>query len=164
MIEHLLAGEPNYSRILNSIENCQDLRKLTAFYENARKKNVLVICEAALSQLKTLLPVNKKRSFESSFWEMIAAYQKTLLENGRPTLRLNKAWTSALTDGESEVLVKWIEEQAQPWAFQSLIDQGLSDMTAESLVLRFPKRFDAALRERAKRRLKGAHQETLGAL
>ena len=147
---------PDYSRILNLISVSQDPEKLMAFAMNAQKKNVPEIRKAALTQLDMLRPTYKEGSFEHSFWTMLIAYQNLLLENNRPTKRLMKAWETAQRAGEISALSYWVENAEQAWAFEYFQENGLVNKTAEKLVLRFPKRFEIEIREKAKGRIKGA--------
>ena len=147
---------PNYSRILNLISESRDPEKLMAFVANAQKKNVPEVRDAALNQLNALRPARKGGSFEFAFWDMLMAYQKVLLENARPTKRLMKAWGMALSDDEAQALTQWVENGEQAWAFDNLISQGLVDITAEKLVLRFPKRFEPEICDQARQRVKMA--------
>lgn len=143
---------PDYSRILNIISSCRDVDKLTTFMINAQRKNVPEVRDAAIKQMDALLPIHKTGSFETAFWDMFATYRKVLLEHGRPIYRLSKARQMALDEGEVEALIHWVTHTEQVWAFDYLNTHGLSKKTAESLVLRFPKRFTSKLREEAKLR------------
>ena len=126
-----------------------------SFAMNAQKKNVPEIRTAALERLNTLRPVHKEGGFEHGFWEMLTAYQNLLLANNRPTKRLMKAWEIAQSTGEISALTHWVENAEQAWAFEYFHENGLADRTAEKLVLRFPKRFEAEIRGKAKERIPG---------
>ena len=145
---------PDYSHILNLISVSKDPEKLMSFAMNAQKKNVPEIRTAALERLNTLRPVHKEGGFEHGFWEMITAYQKLLLENNRPTKRLMKAWETAISENEAKALIHWVENAEQAWAFDHFIGEGMLDQTAEKLVLKYPKRFEAEIREKARKRIK----------
>ena len=147
---------PDYSRILTLIAECRDPEKLMAFFLNAQKKNVSEVRDAASTQLNALRPVHKEGSFEFAFWDILMAHHKILLENGRPTNRLMRAWKTAQREDEAEALTQWVENGDQAWGFEHLISQGLLDMTAEKLVLRFPKRFEPDLCDQARQRMKAS--------
>lgn len=152
---------PDYSRVLHLISQCHDSDKLMTFVVNAQRKNVTEVRNAALAQLLALLPVHKEGSFEAAFWDMLMTYQKILLEHGKPTKLLMKAWKDAIDEDEISALTRWVENAEQAWAFQYLIHQGALDMTAETLVLRFPKRFASDIRDKAKHRIKAIETQSL---
>ncbi len=148
---------PDYSHILNLISESKDPKKLMAFAMNAQKKNVSEVRTAALERLNTLRPVHTEGGFEHGFWEMLTAYQNLLLANNRPTKRLMKAWETAISENEAKALTHWVENAEQAWAFECFDENGLADRTAEKLVLRFPKRFEAEICEKAKERIQGTN-------
>lgn len=154
---------PDYSRILTLISECRDPEKLITFFLNAQKKNVSEVSDAALIQLHALRPVYKKGSFELAFWDMLATYQKVLLEHGRPTNRLMRAWKTAQLENEAVALIQWVENVEQAWAFEHLIKQGMLVMTAEKLVLRFPQRFEANICDQARQRIKQMNNHSIEA-
>ncbi|MGJ8562462.1 MAG: hypothetical protein ACSHXY_02810 [Alphaproteobacteria bacterium] len=156
-----MEDEPNYTRILGSIAACVDVDKLMAFLANAKKRGVLVVQNAVLAQLETLIPANKKGSYERAFWDMLLSYQTVLLENGKPTLKLNEAWKVALIVGEIQAHRDWVEEGAQAWAFGYLLENFPSLPTAEDLVLKFPTAFEARHRNLARNRLKNGESQTV---
>lgn len=59
----MLDDKPNYTRILESIAACKDVEKLTTFAANAKKRNVTIVKDAAIAQLKTLVPKHNKTRF-----------------------------------------------------------------------------------------------------
>ena len=147
---------PDYSRILHLISESQDPEKLMTFAMNAQKRKVLEVNKAALARLEALRPAHKEDSFEHGFWEMLMAYQNLLMENNRPTKRLMKAWETAIKDNEAKALTHWVENAEQAWALEYFVSEGMSDQTAEKLVLKYPKRFESEICEKAKDRIKRA--------
>lgn len=145
---------PDYSHILHLISKSQDPAKLITFAMNAQKKNVSEVRKAALTRLDTLCPSYKEGSFEHDFWEMLMAYLKLLLENNRPTKRLMKAWQIARCEGEISALNQWVDNAEQSWAFEHFIGKAMLNQTAEKLVLKYPKRFEAEICENARKRIK----------
>ena len=146
--------EQDYTRILLSIEACHDINRLMTFAANAQKRHVPIVRDAALKRIETLIPLHKKGSFEFEFWEMFTAYQKALFENGKPALKLNETWKLAMADGEIQALNNWVENRLQAWTFEYLADQGDLHITAESLLLKFPKKFLPELYVLAENRIK----------
>lgn len=125
----------NYDKILGIIKNSSDPLKLTSFAQNAQKKNVIEVRDAARAKLKTLLPQYKKGTFEQKFWDMFSAYEDLLLDNAKPVIRLNKTRGEALEFGEIKALENWVEKSWQHWAFDQFITLNKSRKTAEGLVL-----------------------------
>ncbi len=150
--------EPDYTRILLSIEACQDIDRLMTFAGNAQKRNVPIVRDAALAKIETLIPVYKEGSFEFEFWEMFTAYQKTLFANGKPALKLNETWELAINDGEVQALNDWVGNKTQAWVFEYLTREGQIDKTAENLVLKFPKKFTSDLSVLANTRIQMASE------
>lgn len=148
--------EQDYTRILLSIEACQDINRLMTFATNAQKRNVPVVRDAALTKIENLIPSYKKGSFEFEFWEMFTAYQNVLFANGKPALKLNETWKLAIVDGETQALNYWVENKLQAWVFEYLRSEGLVEETAENLVLKFPKKFQSELYMLAENRIKMA--------
>ena len=150
--------EPDYTRILLSIEACQDIDRLMTFAGNAQKRNAPIVRDAALAKIETLIPVYKEGSFEFEFWEMFTAYQKTLFANGKPALKLNETWKLAMNDGEVQALNDWVGNKIQAWVFEYLTREGQIDKTAEKLVLKFPKKFTSDLSVLANNRIQMASE------
>lgn len=132
----------NYDRILGNISSCRDVDKLTSFIVNARKRGVKAVQDAAYHQLKSLVPAHKKESYEKAFWAMLLGYQAVLLDHGKPTIKLNKAWNAAMREGEIKVLSDWVENGHQKWALDYFVKNRRASVTAETLVLKFPDMFE----------------------
>ena len=156
-----MKDELDYTRILGIISGCDDPEKLINIAQNSQRKNVDHVRFAAFEKLNTLIPQFPNESFEAGFWQMFTAYQNLLLDFGRPVIRLNRARKKAQSDGEEEALIRWVSNSAQPWAFQTLIEQGDELLTAESLVIRFSERFDVELVEQAKKRINDTKRQSL---
>ncbi len=148
--------EPDYTRILDIIQNCEDSDKLIAFVQNAQKKNVTVVAQAARLQLKKLIPELKSGSFENQFWKIFSAYEDLLLENLKPTKILNISRNEARSLGEIEALTNWINEGYQSWALNTFVSNKQSKLTAENLSLNHPELFDDETLKKAKQRLENA--------
>ena len=148
--------EPNYDRILENIAACRDVDKLMAFMKNARKQNVVIVEDAALKQLKATFPNYKKDSYERAFWDMILGYQTVLLNHGKPTVKLAKAWKTALVDSETQAHNDWIENGDQVWAREYLLANSSKPLTAENLILKFPNLFDLDVQDVARQSLQAS--------
>lgn len=157
----MIDDTPNYDRILENIAACRDIDKLTTFVSNAQKRGVIVVKDAAVKQLKSLIPVHKKGSFEKAFWEMFLQYQALLFEHGKPTLKLNKSWKTALCDGEIKALCDWVDDGRQVWALDNILSRSPQALTAEKLVLNFPDIFDAEIQQKAAQNLQLAKARLL---
>ena len=155
--------EPSYDRILENIAACQDIDKLTTFVVNARKRKVMVVEDAALRQLKSLIPSHKKGSYEKAFWDMFLTYQKVLFEHGKPTVKLNKTWKTALSDGETKALTDWIENGNQIWALDYLSVKSPKSMTAEKLALKHVEIFETNIQAMATKNLQSSEVRILEA-
>lgn len=151
--------KPDYSRILNIIEDCEDGEKLTIIFQNALRKKVEIVANAARSKLKRLIPKYKLDSFENQFWNTFSAYEDLLLDNAKPVTILNETRLEALANGEVAALTNWINAGHQSWALHALVSMKQGLYTAEKLSLNFPDLFDGGTLETARKRLKHAHAE-----
>lgn len=149
----MLNDEPNYTRILDSIASCKDVEKLTTFAANAKKRNVTVVKDAAIAQLKMLVPKYAKASFEYGFWTMLLEYQHVLIEHGKPTLKLDSAWKMAMREDEADILSDWIKNGHQAWVLGHLSRTSPKSLSAETLALKFSGLFSAETLRAAERNL-----------
>ena len=62
----------------------------------------------------------------------------------------------SIKDNEAKALTHWVENAEQAWALEYFVSEGMSDQTAEKLVLKYPKRFESEICEKAKDRIKRA--------
>ncbi len=143
----------DYSKILETIAACKDVSKLNNYIENATKKDVPIVRDAALRQLGSLTPKYDPGTLEYDFWKTIKAYELVLREDDKTTVNLFRTRKQAETDGIEQTLSEWVLDKSHAWVFNALVEIGKSDMTGEGVVLKHKERFEEAVVEAATERL-----------
>jgi len=148
-----MLDEPNYSKILGVISTCKSTAKLYNFIDNAERKNVPIVLEAAIRRLASLVPDYAIGSFEYDFWKTLRTYELVLREDGQTNARLFKTREKVECEGIEKVLSDWAMLKLNQWVFDHLIEKGMSDLTGESVILRHKERFAEDVIEAATQRL-----------
>jgi hypothetical protein len=144
------------SKILASIEKCDDPKMLWTWIENAEKKKDAVIAEAALRRLVSLVPWARKGTVEYDFWQSIHALEFVLSKENRKTTRLSRL-RQKLSRVELVQTLRDLALKKKPSAgFAMLMKRGMQDLTAEAVILRHPASFDEVARSAARERLLAA--------
>lgn len=92
---------------------------------------------------------------------MLLEYQHILIEHGKPTFKLDKAWKIAMREDEAEVLSSWINNGHQAWALEHLLRTSNKSVSAEKLALKFSALFSAQTLHAAERNLALAETKIL---
>lgn len=145
-----------YTRILTLINNCDDPEKLEIFIQNARRKNVAEVRDAAMLRLASILPAFPEGSLEYDFWRTLCLYEITLSGKRRTKVRLNKTRAKVESSGLVQTLSDWTEKGLHRWIFNQLITDGMMDYTGEAVILRHSKTFSPKTRAAARKRLADA--------
>lgn len=139
----------DYTPILNSIERCDDPKKLNNFIQNAARKNVAIVKGAAIRKFASLVPDHLPGSLAYDFWQMVNAYEAVLSELRRTRIRLEKTRERAHEDGIEAVLTHWVLTDRQPHITDRLIADNMTDLTAHAVLLRYKSRFPVKARKAA---------------
>ena len=151
-----MAKQDDYSRVVKTIAACEDIDKLNNFLENAIRKNVPEVRDAAVQKLASLMPNFEPGTLEHDFWKTIKTYELVLREDEKTTVHLFRTRKKAAVEGIEKTMSDWVLHKAHGWVFDALIEIGKPEMTAESVVLRYPERFDEAVIDVAMERLDSA--------
>ena len=143
----------DYTKTLETIAACKDVSKLNNYIDNATRKNVPIVRDAAMRQLAALTPKYEPGTLEHDFWKTIKIYERVLREDEKTTVRLFKTRKKAKTEGIEKTLSEWVFNKSHGWVFNTLIELGKPELTGESVVLRYSDRFDEAVIEAATERL-----------
>ena len=143
----------DYTKILETIAACKDVSKLNNYVDNATRKNVQIVKDAAMRQLASLSPNHEPGTLEHDFWKTIKTYELVLREDEKTTVNLYKTRKQAETEGIEKTLSEWVMNKSHGWVFNSLIEIGKLELTAESVVLRHPDKFEESIIEAANERL-----------
>ncbi len=153
--------QPDYSYVLNLINQCDDVSKLSTFVVNAQKRNVTIVRDAAYGRLKSFIPQSNIKGIDQDFWTMFSAHEDLLLEYARPTSKLNAARQRMLKDGALSALEFWVRHKSQAWAFDYFMKNHKQSLTAESLVFNYSELFPDDIYEMAQSRLYLAKRKVL---
>lgn len=148
-----MSKSPDYSNVLNIIEDCEDSAKLERFIGNARREGAAEVENAARRRLVGLVPGAEPGSLEHDFWQMVHAFELARSEEKGKKSRLSRTRQKATRVGEVQTLRDWALGKGEPTEVQALLDYGMADLTGEAIVLRHRQRFDPEVVESARARL-----------
>lgn len=153
-----MADPIDYTKILETIAACKDVSKLNNYIDNATRKNVSIVREAAIRQLASLIPNYEPGTLEFDFWKTVKTYELVLREDEKTTVNLFKTRKKAEAKGIEITLSEWVLNKSHGWVFNTLVEMGKPELTGESVVLRYADRFDEAIVEAATERLNAIPQ------
>lgn len=146
----------DHTKILASIAASTDADQLRRFRENAQKKGVTVVADAAFRRLIEILPEQAPGSIEHDFWMTIHAFEEVLRDERGKTVRLSRTRQKIGRVGVKQTLVDFATSKAPTDGFNMLIERGLPELTGEALVLKHSGAFDLGVQNAAKQRLEDA--------
>ena len=130
--------------------NTLDLRKIIV---NAKLQGDIDYENRAKRQLWRLHAIGETE-LERRFGEVMAAYETFLTEKNQRTTHATRTWQKVKNKGVKQALNDWALSKNATSGFISLIEAGLSDVTAEHLILSMPDEFEPKVVEAARKRLK----------
>jgi hypothetical protein len=146
----------DHTKILASIGASTDADQLRRFRENAQKKGVTVVADAAFRRLIEILPEQAPGSIEHDFWMTIHAFEEVLRDERGITVRLSRTRQKIGRVGVKQTLIDFATSKAPTDGFNMLIERGLPELTGEALVLKHSGAFDLGVQNAAKQRLEDA--------
>jgi hypothetical protein len=146
----------DHKKILASIGASTDADQLRRFRENAQKKGVTVVADAAFRRLIEILPEQAPGSIEHDFWMTIHAFEEVLRDERGKTVRLSRTRQKIGRVGVKQTLIDFATSKAPTDGFNMLIERGLPELTGEALVLKHSGAFDLGVQNAAKQRLEDA--------
>jgi hypothetical protein len=146
----------DHTKILASIAASTDADQLRRFRENAQKKGVTVVADAAFRRLIEILPEQAPGSIEHDFWMTIHAFEEVLRDERGKTVRLSRTRQKIGRVGVKQTLIDFATSKAPTDGFNMLIERGLPELTGEALVLKHSGAFDLGVQNAAKQRLEDA--------
>lgn len=146
----------DHTKILASIGASTDADQLRRFRENAQKKGVTVVADAAFRRLIEILPEQAPGSIEHDFWMTIYAFEEVLRDERGKTVRLSRTRQKIGRVGVKQTLIDFATSKAPTDGFNMLIERGLPELTGEALVLKHSGAFDLGVQNAAKQRLEDA--------
>ena len=136
----------------SKIAKMTDRDGLRNLMKNARRLEQEDVYWLAFKQLCTLEGMNLEDPLERDFYGMLNAYEELLtLKNGRTT-KATRTRQKLANKGIKQCLIDWALGQPTE-GFKLLNEKGLSDRTAEHLVVQYKDQFPLEAVEAAKKRL-----------
>ncbi len=144
-------------KVLDIITACNDEKKLRNWISNANREGVKEVEDAAR---RRLIEVRAAKDIDDpndpvvlDFWKSITALENELSEERGKTIRLSRTRQKIARVGVEKTLAD-LALQAQPSdGYHLLKARGMLDLSAEAVVLRYPKRFAQEVLEAARLRL-----------
>jgi hypothetical protein len=127
-----------------------DLRTLMV---NAKRLGRDDIWRDAFRRLCALEGADQTDPLHRDFYEMLAAYEHLLSEKNARATRATPTRLKAKNKGVILVLEEWVTSKAPTDSYELLTAKGMSELTGESLVLKYPEQFSAEAIAAAKARL-----------
>jgi hypothetical protein len=141
------------ARIMKTIEECTDARKLRQIAINAREKGELAVARAAELRMYAILPSEAPGTLEYEIWQSIHALEGTLTNERGKTTRLARTRQKIKKVGELATVRDLVLSSKPSEGFSMLIDRDMAFLTFEHVALRHPDRFEGNVLEAASARL-----------
>lgn len=150
------------TRIMKTIEECTDAKKLRQIAINAREKGELTVARAADLRLFAILPSEAPGTLEYDVWQSIHALEGTLSNERGKTTRLARTRQKIKNVGEFATVRDLVLSSKPSEGFSMLIDRDMAALTFEHVALQHPDRFDSMVLDAASARLLSAGIEIPG--
>ncbi|MEH2709851.1 hypothetical protein ABIF21_004160 [Bradyrhizobium elkanii] len=139
--------------LISKISDEWDKQKLRNFMENARRHSRSDIYEAAFRQLCRVEGRNIDDPLEAEFATVMRALEEALTEEAGKTRRLSRTRQKLGRAGVRKTLADLAMKPTPSLGFLKLVEFGMGDMSAESLVLKYRDQFEPITVEAAEKRL-----------
>ncbi|UGY27321.1 hypothetical protein HU675_0011480 [Bradyrhizobium septentrionale] len=140
--------------LISKISDEWDKQKLRNFMENARRHSRSDIYEAAFRQLCRVEGRNIDDPLEAEFAAVMRALEEALTEEAGKTKRLNRTRQKLNRAGVRRTLADLAMKATPSLGFLKLVEFGMGDMSAESLILKYREQFEPVVVEAAANRLR----------
>ena len=140
-------------KLLDIIATCDDEKKLRNWISNANREGAEEVEDAAI-EIRAAKDIDDPNDpVALDFWKSITALENELSEERGKTIRLSRTRQKIARVGVEKTLAD-LALQAQPSdGYHLLKARGMLDLSAEAVVLRYPKRFAQEVLEAAQLRL-----------
>ncbi len=136
----------------SKIAQMNDKDGLQNLMENARKLDRDDVYWLAFRQKCSLEGMNLDDPLERDFYNVLNAYEELLTEKNGRTTKANRTRQKLARKGIEQCLIDWALG-APTEGFKLLIKKGLSELTAEHLVVHYKDRFPPEAVDAAQKRL-----------
>jgi hypothetical protein len=136
------------------ISSYTDPKQLQTLMKNAKQQGRDDVYFEALRRRCELLGLNYDDPLERDFYSMLAAYEELLSEKNKRRTAASRTRQKLKDKGVVECLEDWARGYTETEGFKLLTQAGLTELTGEYLVTKYPDRFTAEAVRRANARLK----------
>ena len=147
--------QPDRSRVLKNIENCDDPVKLRQYMKNARERGADDVYDAAFQRLISVQPSAQVGTIAHDVWRTIYAFEELLKEERGRTVRLSRTRQKIQRDGEVKTVMDLTLKADPSDGFLMLKDRGILKLSFEALVVARADRFPSDVIDAARARLEG---------
>jgi len=141
-------------RIKKNIEKEENPERLNNIRDNALRLERPDIANLVLQRLCELEGKKYNDPLESRFYEVLVAYEECLTrKNGRKT-RATRTRQKIENKGFKQCLIDWAMESKLSDGFETLMKEGLYELTGEYLVCEFADQFAPEAVDKARKRLR----------
>lgn len=146
-------------RARDRIAKCHDAKELRRMAENAKTLGNLKVKEAALRKQYAVSARAEPGTLEHDVWQSIFALEGTLTEERGKTTLLARTRQKIARDGELATVADLVKKPASE-GYKMLLGRGWPELTFEAIALRHEDRFDEAVIEAARQRLRSSSKNT----
>lgn len=144
-------------KLLDIIATCNDEKKLRNWISNANREGAEEVEDAArrrLIEIRAAKDIDDPNSpVVVDFWKSIIALENELSEERGKTIRLSRTRQKIARVGVEKTLADLALKAKPSDGYNLLKARGMLDLSAEAVVLRYPKRFAQEVLEAARLRL-----------
>ncbi len=138
------------------IKTQTDPQKLRTIMENARTQKNEAAYRAAFKRLCEVQGMNYEDPLHQDFYKVLAAYEQLLSEKNQRNQPASRTRQKLARHSVEKCLADWALSTQPTQGFDMLIANGMADLTAEYLVVKYAERFEQKVIEAAKNRLTAA--------
>lgn len=135
------------------ISSYTDAKQLQVLMKNAKQLGRNDVYFEALRRRCELIGLNYDDPLERDFHSMLTAYEELLTEKNQRRTAASRTRQKLKNKGVVECLEDWARGHTETDGFRLLTAAGLTELTGEYLVTKYPERFTAEAVRRAKERL-----------
>lgn len=136
------------------ISSYTDPKQLQTLMKNAQRQGRDDVYYEALRRRCELIGLDYDDPLERDFHSMLTAYEELLTEKNQRRTAASRTRQKLKNKGVVQCLEDWARGNTVTAGFETLVKAGLTELTGEYLVTKYPDRFTPEAVHRAKERLK----------
>lgn len=142
--------EKTIPAFIQELSKIEDLRQVMA---NAKTQSRPDVYWAAFNRLCEIQGMNYEDPLEKDFFCVLSAYEELLTEKNGKTTKANRTKQKLLRHGLHKCLEDWALSSTPTPGFILLMENGMQQLTAEYLVVKYADRFSENVVRAAQKRL-----------